>query len=55
VFFADNYGVRLDARAHSSFGSGGAGVACGMGGCGFSFGSWGAWQGEFSAAFIFAF
>jgi hypothetical protein len=55
AFPADNYGVRLDARAHSSFGNGGAGVACGRGGCGFSFGSWGAWQGEFSAAFIFAF
>jgi len=55
AFLSDNYGVRLDARAHSSFGNGGAGVACGMGGCGFSFGSWGSWQGEFSAAFIFAF
>jgi len=55
AFLADNYGVRLDARAHSTFGNGGAGVACGFGGCGFSIGSWGAWQGEFSAAFIFAF
>ncbi len=55
AFMADNYGVRFDARALTSFGNGGAGVGCSFGGCGFSLGSWGNWQGEFSAAFIFAF
>ncbi len=52
---ARHYGVRTDVRASTQFGGGGSGLYCGFGGCGFGLGGWGKWDGEVTAAFIFAF
>lgn len=55
VFFNEHYGARFDGRASTGFGNSGAGVSCGFGGCGLSFGGWGSWDGEAAVGFIFAF